>query len=294
MVCNRCCENRRIVATGDGQRQDGGGVGDAITGGIAEDIIDGFTLPQTLHSIAAVVQRIDVAAVGIESQCAIRTDVGARCSHLKRGSCIDIAVVRQHIASGSHHAVFAQRSRIGLDDRRIVAAGDGQRQDRGGAGDPIAGGVAENVIYSFTFKQGLHRRALVVQRIRIAAVGIEYQGAILACIGTGCSHLEGSACIDIAVVRQYISRDRHDIIFAQRSCIGLDDRCIVCAYDGDVYHGSGRQAGCACHCITETICHRLPRAQRLIAIPYVKHQVARSIHTYCVTLGRGGIISSNR
>ena len=86
----------------------------------------------------------------------------------------------QHIAAHRHFAaVFKTPVGVRLGHRRVVRAGDGDRQ-RGLIGILVAvsRGIGELVLKRVAVIEGLDRIARVIERIDVAAVGIEMQDAV--------------------------------------------------------------------------------------------------------------------
>ena len=110
--------HRSIVGARDANAQGRQGARRAIARRIAEDVLHDLPLRQRLDVGLPVRQRIAVAAIGVERERAVGTDVGAGRRHPKHGVEVGIAVVGEHIAGdGCGHAVLDHRIAVGHGHR---------------------------------------------------------------------------------------------------------------------------------------------------------------------------------
>ena len=161
------------------------------------------------------------------------------------GTMIDVAIIDSNRACQDR--VFDNRTGVDDCDRRIVRAGDSQRQRRDGRRAMFVGdGVVRDDGLDFIFGQSLIRRMTSVEAI--AAVGVERKPRDR-CVQRV---RQLRAMIDIAVVRR--DRTRQDRIFDNRASVHDRNRRVVRAGDRQgqrrrggrtifVGHGVGRDDG---------------------------------------------------
>ena len=121
--------------------------------------------------------------------------------------------------------------------RNIIDSCDVQRQAACDCGDAVRGLQREHISHLLAFCQALHRCAVVVQAVGVAAICKEQQCAELTHILPRIGYCEHRAGVNVAVIREHIAASALQTIFLQSSAyISLHHRAIVATRDRERQH----------------------------------------------------------
>ena len=249
----------RIVGAGDRDGQGAWRARNAVRRLIREYVARGLAEPQRLRGV--VVQRVGIAAGGVQGQRAVEPGMAAGIRDNQRGARVRVRVVRQHVAGSGKHSVLRNLGSVVRRHRGIVSPGDGDRQLRGSREQAVGRGVAKDVGDELSLRQRLRRGA--VERVVVAAVAVQDQAAVRAHIGAGVRHAQHRAAVRVEIVGEHVAESRRHIVFEDEAEIVKSHRRVVHAGDSDVDERVARGAAGILRLVGEHVVDRLPLAQEL-------------------------------
>ena len=145
---------------------------------VGKDVPERFALPEPLHGVHGVVERIGIGAVRPQGQASVQP--GFRRFGHEHGHVMGVGIRGRGQGAVEHaQRVFRHESERRADRGGIVGTVDGQGQGVGRrAAVPVADGVGKGVGEGFAHAECLHGGQGVVEGVGVRAVGIERQASV--------------------------------------------------------------------------------------------------------------------
>ena len=172
-------DRRGVVGAVDDYGQDiGSRAAVPVADRVGKDVPERFALPEPLHGVHGVVERIGIGAVRPQGQASVQP--GFRRFGHEHGYVMGVGIRGRGQGAVEHgQRVFRHESERRADRGGIVGTVDGQGQGVGRrAAVPVADGVGKGVGEGFAHAECLHGGQGVVEGVGVRAVGIERQASV--------------------------------------------------------------------------------------------------------------------